>query len=116
MTTDASALAKHDLTQKVIQHLDRHLAIPLIEHLNEVGIFPADQLSKAHYDLVKGTNMVDYIQQVQEQMQAHGMETEKSGQLVLRGCRGSPDVVQTLTSCVPRRLRGIRVCRRRLNP
>lgn len=54
--------------QKLIPHLDRHLAIPLLAHLSELEIFPADQIARAQYDLVKGTNMVDYVQQLHEQI------------------------------------------------
>jgi len=60
-------MAQYDLTQKIIAHLDRHLAIPLLEHLSETAIFPAQQIAKAQYDLVKGTNMVDYVEQLHEQ-------------------------------------------------
>ncbi|WWC98263.1 eukaryotic translation initiation factor 3 subunit E [Kwoniella sp. B9012] len=60
-------MAEYDLTQKLIPHLDRHLAIPLLNHLSDIAIFPAEQLAKAQYDLVKGTNMVDYVEQLHEQ-------------------------------------------------
>ncbi|EIW70070.1 hypothetical protein TREMEDRAFT_29490 [Tremella mesenterica DSM 1558] len=57
-------MAEYDLTQKLIPHLDRHLAIPLLNHLVDAGIFPQEKLAKAQYDLVKGTNMVDYVSQL----------------------------------------------------
>ncbi|WWC65295.1 eukaryotic translation initiation factor 3 subunit E [Kwoniella dejecticola CBS 10117] len=60
-------MAEYDLTQKLIPHLDRHLAIPLLNHLSDVAIYPAEQLAKAQYDLVKGTNMVDYVESLHEQ-------------------------------------------------
>ncbi|WWD20809.1 eukaryotic translation initiation factor 3 subunit E [Kwoniella shandongensis] len=60
-------MAEYDLTQKLIPHLDRHLAIPLLNHLSDIAIFPAEQLAKAQYDLAKGTNMVDYIEGLHEQ-------------------------------------------------
>lgn len=33
--------------QKLIPHLDRHLAIPLLNHLSDIAIYPAEQLAKA---------------------------------------------------------------------
>ena len=66
--TTASAMAEHDLTQKLIPHLDRHLAIPLLGHLADVASFPQEQIARAQYDLVAGTNMFDYIQSLAEQV------------------------------------------------
>ena len=40
-------MAEYDLTQKLILHLDRHLAIPLLTHLSDIAIFPPEQLAKA---------------------------------------------------------------------
>jgi hypothetical protein len=65
--------------QKLIPHLDRHLAIPLLNHLSDIAIFPAEQLAKAQYDLVKGTNMVDYVEQLYEQAKADGASLEPRG-------------------------------------
>lgn len=61
-------MAEYDLTSKLIPQLDRHLAIPLLGHLSEISIFPAEQLARAQYDLAKGTNMVDYIKLCHEQL------------------------------------------------
>lgn len=54
------------LVQKLIPHLDRHLALPLLNHLTELDtpIFPLEQLQKAQYELAKGTNMIDYAEQL----------------------------------------------------
>jgi translation initiation factor 3 subunit E len=60
--------AQYDLTQKLVPHIDRHLAIPLLSHLAETGLFPADQIVRAQYDLAKGTNMVDYVKSLHEQV------------------------------------------------
>jgi translation initiation factor 3 subunit E len=40
-------MAEYDLTAKLIPYLDRHLAIPLLSHLTDTGLFPAQQLAKA---------------------------------------------------------------------
>lgn len=67
--------------QKLIPHLDRHLAIPLLAHLSDIALFPSEQLARAQYELVKGTNMVDYVQQLQEQIggSAPGELKERDG-------------------------------------
>jgi translation initiation factor 3 subunit E len=52
--------ASYDLTQKLIPFLDRHLVLPLLAHLSEGELFPAEQIARAQYELVKETNMLDY--------------------------------------------------------
>jgi translation initiation factor 3 subunit E len=69
-------MAEYDLTQKLIPQLDRHLAIPLVNYLADSEIFPAAQVTKAQYDLVKGTNMVDYVKQLFDQAKSEGVEVE----------------------------------------
>ncbi|KIY66765.1 eukaryotic translation initiation factor 3, subunit 6 [Cylindrobasidium torrendii FP15055 ss-10] len=53
-------MAEHDISNKIIGYLDRHLAFPLLAHLTESELFPAKDLALAQYDLAKGTNMFDY--------------------------------------------------------
>ena len=61
-------MAEYDLTKTIIPHLDRHLAFPLLAHLTETNLFPADQVRAAQYELAKGTNMVDYSVNLFEQL------------------------------------------------
>lgn len=58
------AMAEHDLTSKIIPHLDRHLAFPLLDHLYESGLFPEEQIWAAQYELAQGTNMIDFAQEI----------------------------------------------------
>jgi translation initiation factor 3 subunit E len=53
-------MAEYDLSKTIIPYLDRHLVFPLLAHLVEVSIFPAEDVQAAQYELAKGTNMVDY--------------------------------------------------------
>jgi len=48
--------------------LDRHLVFPLLTHLHESGLFAPEQVAGAQYELAKGTNMVDYIVSLYEQL------------------------------------------------
>ncbi|KAH9053983.1 eukaryotic translation initiation factor 3 subunit 6 [Lactarius deliciosus] len=61
-------MAEYDLTKTIIPYLDRHLAFPLLTHLLESGLFAQDQVEAAQYELAKGTNMVDYIVSLYEQL------------------------------------------------
>ena len=54
----------YDLLPKLIPHLDRHLIFPLLEFLSnqeDVSEEDAQRLLEAKYELLKTTNMTDYI-------------------------------------------------------
>ncbi|KAI0792731.1 eIF3 subunit 6 N terminal domain-containing protein [Abortiporus biennis] len=61
-------MAEYDLTQTIIPYCDRHLVFPLLAHLAESELFPAEQVQAAQYELAKGTNMVDYAVSLFEQL------------------------------------------------
>ncbi|KAF8157802.1 eukaryotic translation initiation factor 3 subunit 6 [Crassisporium funariophilum] len=61
-------MAEHDLSKTIIPYLDRHLSFPLLAHLAEISIFPAEQVHVAQYELAKGTNMFDYAVSLFEQI------------------------------------------------
>jgi translation initiation factor 3 subunit E len=61
-------MAEYDLTRTIIPYLDRHLVFPLLSHLHESGLFAPEQVAAAQYELAKGTNMVDYIVSLYEQL------------------------------------------------
>ena len=61
-------MAEYDLTSTIIPYLDRHLVFPLLSHLHENGLFASEQVAAAQYELAKGTNMVDYIVSLYEQL------------------------------------------------
>lgn len=61
-------MAELDLTQRIIPYCDRHLVFPLLAHLAESDLFPAEQVQAAQYELAKGTNMVDYAVNLFEQV------------------------------------------------
>ena len=53
-------MAEWDLSQKIIPYMDRHLAFPLLAYLTETGLFPAEEVQAAQYELARKTNMVDF--------------------------------------------------------
>ncbi|TFK45350.1 eukaryotic translation initiation factor 3 subunit 6 [Heliocybe sulcata] len=61
-------MAEYDLTNTIIPYLDRHLAFPLLAHLVDTSIFPAEDVTAAQYELAKGTNMVDYAVSLLQQL------------------------------------------------
>ncbi|KAL1525335.1 hypothetical protein AB1Y20_020195 [Prymnesium parvum] len=53
------ATTPHDLTQTLGSYLDRHLLIPLLDHLKSKNLYPAREIEQAKLELMFGTNMVD---------------------------------------------------------
>ncbi|KAI5859868.1 putative eukaryotic translation initiation factor 3 subunit 6 [Durotheca rogersii] len=67
-------MAEYDLLPKLISHLDRHLVFPLLEFT--AGQLPEDAddaalltITKAKYELLKTTNMTDFVGNLQAELQ-----------------------------------------------
>lgn len=52
---------EYDLTQKILPFLDRHLIYPLLQFLKGRGVYDDKELLQLEYDLLKETNMTDYL-------------------------------------------------------
>ncbi|CAA22813.1 translation initiation factor eIF3e [Schizosaccharomyces pombe] len=66
---------KYDLSQKIMQHLDRHLIFPLLEFLSLRQTHDPKELLQAKYDLLKDTNMTDYVANLWTNL--HGGHTDE---------------------------------------
>lgn len=61
-TASTEVPEEHDLLPKLIPHLDRHLIFPLLEFLSgQEGDEPSTEITKTKYELLKQTNMTDYV-------------------------------------------------------
>lgn len=54
------AAKEHDLLPKLITHLDRHLIFPLLQHADSEDE-PSREITRAKFELLKKTNMTDYV-------------------------------------------------------
>jgi translation initiation factor 3 subunit E len=52
---------EHDLLPKLLPHLDRHLIFPLLQFVADQEDEPSPETTKAKYELLKKTNMTDYV-------------------------------------------------------
>lgn len=50
-------MAAYGLTGRFLQHVDRHLGIPLIQFLSAIELFNEVDVAKAKYELVRCTDM-----------------------------------------------------------
>lgn len=57
----SSESTNYDLIPKLIPNLDRHLIFPLLENMEQQGTVPQEVILQAKYDLLKHTNMTDYV-------------------------------------------------------
>jgi len=57
----ATEVKNYDLTPKLIPNLDRHLIFPLLEFLDNNESFTHEEMVQAKYDLLKSTNMTDFV-------------------------------------------------------
>ncbi|RCV10086.1 hypothetical protein SETIT_2G083700v2 [Setaria italica] len=75
-------MAAHDLTARLAPHLDRHLVFPLLESLQERGLYPEEEILAAKLDLLGGTNMVDYAMAIHRSL--HGTDEVPGGMVARR--------------------------------
>ncbi len=72
----AEIARKYDLTETMIPFLDRHLIFHLIDFLSSKGLYNEHNLLELKYNLLKDTNMVDYVQDLWKQLNP-GKEVSK---------------------------------------
>lgn len=110
---------ENDLLPRLVRHLDRHLIFPLLQFVTdqqeeEEGSAAAAAITRAKYELLKKTNMTDYVaslyceingvgeaprefatkrQEVLDRLEVFGQESEKITDLL-----GREDVVTSLRS------------------
>lgn len=61
-------MAKHDLTTRIGQYLDRHLVFPLLEFLSAKEIYNETELLHSKLDILSKTNMIDYAIDIRMQL------------------------------------------------
>ncbi|PNS21423.1 hypothetical protein CAC42_1202 [Sphaceloma murrayae] len=71
-TQGAQDVAKeHSILPQIIPHLDRHLVFPLIQFLEEEDEEPQPELIKLKFELLKATNMTDFVGDLDAQIHGH---------------------------------------------
>lgn len=82
MAVDASTSQNYDLTQKLLPHLDRQLGLALVDFLDEQQAYNHEDLLTAKLSLLKSTNMVTYIAQLDAELHGgKGNEQVQKGRL-----------------------------------
>jgi len=71
----AAEIAKYDLTAKMTPFLDVHLLFPIVLFAQESGVYKAEGVIQAEFQLLEQTNMIDFAI---EKYEALGMEVPSS--------------------------------------
>lgn len=66
--SEVATMAEHDLSKTIIPYLDRHLAFPLLSNSPSSPSSRSPMCKPPIYELVKGTNMLDYAVSMFEQL------------------------------------------------
>lgn len=53
-------MAQYELTNVLVKYLDRHLVFPLLEFLQEKGIYREEDIMRSKLALLQKTNLVDF--------------------------------------------------------
>ncbi|GBG00265.1 eukaryotic translation initiation factor 3 subunit E [Raphidocelis subcapitata] len=61
-------MAHYELSGKLSKYLDRHLIFPLLEFLQEKGLYAEDDVLKAKIALLQRTNMVDFAMDIHKDL------------------------------------------------
>lgn len=69
LVAEAAEIArKYDLTETMMPFLDRHLIFHLTDFLSSKELYDEHNLNELKYNLLKDTNMVDYVQSLWQQL------------------------------------------------
>ena len=85
----AMSAANSEISARILPHLDRHLALPIVQFLEEHGVYPRQELLQAKYELLRPTNMVHYVESLRKELEggagnAKSDEIEQRAQQVIR--------------------------------
>ncbi|KAI9721402.1 MAG: eukaryotic translation initiation factor 3 subunit E [Chrysothrix sp. TS-e1954] len=67
-TTDGASSPSTDLLPKIIPHLDRHLVFPILEFIGEQEDQDPTEVLQLKYELLRETNMSDYVSDLEMQL------------------------------------------------
>lgn len=67
-SSGSAAQAHVEISNLVLPHLDRHLALPVLNFLEEQGVYDKNEVLQAKFDLLQPTNMVHYVESIRREL------------------------------------------------
>lgn len=68
-----------DLTALLLPNLDRHLVLPLLDFLESKALYSPKEVLLAKYDLLKSTNMVNFVLGLKKELSEGEVEEDDIG-------------------------------------
>jgi hypothetical protein len=63
-----AAMATYELSSTLARYLDKHLCFPLLEFLQDKGVYNEEDIMRAKIALLQGTNMVDFAMDIHKEL------------------------------------------------
>jgi translation initiation factor 3 subunit E len=61
-------MAQYELSRTLSKFLDKHLCFPLLEFLQDRGVYNEEDILKAKIELLQNTNMVDFAMDIYKEL------------------------------------------------
>jgi len=61
-------MAQYELSRTLAKFLDKHLCFPLLEFLQDRGVYNEEDILKAKIELLQNTNMVDFAMDIYKEL------------------------------------------------
>jgi translation initiation factor 3 subunit E len=96
-------MAQYELSKTLFKYLDKHLCFPLLEFLQDKGVYAEDDILKAKIALLQNTNMVDFATDIYKELyqtqDVPAAMTERRGEVVQR-LRVLQKAVEPIINCL----------------
>lgn len=61
-------MAQYELSATLFKYLEKHLCFPLLEFLQDKGVYNEDDIMRAKIALLQNTNMVDFAMDIHKEL------------------------------------------------
>jgi hypothetical protein len=121
-----AAMASYELSSTLAKFLDKHLCFPLLEFLQDKGVYNEEDIMRAKIALLQNTNMVDFAMDIYKELHqtddAPAAMTERRTEVVNRlrslqkavdpiiGCLSNPNVIRNFRQVLASQLSRLLLC------
>lgn len=67
-----------EISSRILPHIDRHLALPVLNFLEEHAVYPKEEVLQAKLELLQPTNMVHYLDNVRKELAGDSSDSVSS--------------------------------------
>jgi len=95
-------MAQYELSSTLFKYLDRHLCFPLLEFLQDKGLYNEEDIMRAKIGLLQNTNMVDFAMDIHKELYGADVPEvmKKRREEVVSRLRTLQKAVQPIMACL----------------